>query len=228
MIRLSLLVLAGALTAAPAAAQGRLEARLDPQTLASLRPLFDAARRDSIPLSALEDKALEGAAKRVPGERIVAALHRLADELRAARALLRGAAESAPLPDAEIVAAADATRRGVPPGEIAALGRRAPATVGLVVPLTVLGDLVQRGVPADEARRVLEELLDAGVTPEQLAEIPARVDIALRVGAPPLEALRNALPVPVRPGPPGQPPAGPPPSGPPPAEGPSAIDPRSP
>ncbi|MGH7700733.1 MAG: hypothetical protein ACREMJ_09495, partial [Gemmatimonadales bacterium] len=96
---------------------------------------------------------------------------------------------------------------------------RVPATLSLVMPFTVLGDLIQRGVPAGEARRVIEELLDAGVTPEQLAEIPARVDIALRVGAPPLEALRNALPIPVRPGPAAQPPAGPPPEG-------SAVHPR--
>ncbi|HXF96061.1 MAG TPA: hypothetical protein VNI61_08145, partial [Gemmatimonadales bacterium] len=103
---LALLGLAGALAAAPLMGQGRLEARLDPQTVSALRPLLDAARRDSVPVAALEDKALEGAAKRVPGDRIVAAVRQLDAELRAARAVLRAAAPRAPLPDAEVVAAA--------------------------------------------------------------------------------------------------------------------------
>jgi hypothetical protein len=73
----------------------------------------------------------------------------------------------------------------------------------------VLGDLVQRGVPADEAEAALEQLLAAGVPPEQIAEIPTRVDVALRVGAPPLDALRSALPAPLRPVP-SRPSSGPP------------------
>lgn len=191
--------------------QQRLEGRLDAATLAALRPIFEAGRRDSVPLATLEDKALEGAAKRVAPERIVAAVEQLARDLRDARRLLRAARPGARISDGEILAAADAPRRGVPAADVAALGANAPATISLLVPLTVLGDLVQRGVPAAEARRVIEELLVVGVTPEQLADIPARVDVALRVGAPPMEAFQSALPIPVRPPIPPQPPPGPPP-----------------
>lgn len=196
--------------AAPLAGQQRLEGRLDAATLAALRPLFELARRDSLPVTALEDKGLEGAAKRIPPERIVAAVQQLAQDLRAARGLLREARPRGPISDGEILAAADAPRRGVPADEIAALGANAPPAVSLLVPLTVLGDLVQRGIPAGEARRVIEELLAAGISAEQLAEIPPRVDVALRVGAPPSEAFRSALPIPVRPPIPQQPPPGPP------------------
>ncbi len=201
MRRLLLAVLAGPVAAATLAAQGRppLEARLDPQTLVAVRAIIDGARGDSIPSRVLEDKALEGAAKRVPPPRIVAAVRQLAAELREARALLRSAAPRAPLAEAEIVAAAQARARGVPAAEVRELRSHVRAATPLVVAFTVLGDLVQRGVAADQARDVIEQLIGAGVPAQQVAEIPARMDVGLRVGAPPLDALRSALPIPVRP-----------------------------
>lgn len=198
-----------------------LRQRLDPGTYAALLPVMEAARRDALPLRALEAKALEGAAKRRLGPEIVAAVTQLAADLKAARELLGGSAAGPRPADGDVVAAAEALRRGVPPKEIAELRRAAPPATRLDVPLVVLGALVERGIPADEARRVLEHLLAAGIPAGRLADIPARVDIALRVGAPPVPALHSALqglgiPVPpgkLRPGPPrkpGRPPPGPP------------------
>jgi hypothetical protein len=206
MRRFVLTVLLGCLAAAPLAAQGRppLEQRLDPQTLAALRPILDSAGSDSVPVQALVDKALEGVAKHVPLVRIIAAVRQLAAELHDARTLLRSAPGVA-VSDGEIVAAADARRRGVPAKDVATLRSHAPPATSLVVAYTVLGDLVQRGVPADQARMVIEQLLAAGVPAQQIAEIPARMDVGLRVGAPPLDALRGALPMPLRPVKPPQP-----------------------
>jgi len=186
-------------TALAAQARPPLEARLDPSTLASVRSIIDSAGRDSVPSGVLEDKALEGAAKRVSPPRIVAAVRQLAADLRQTRALLRRAAPSAPLADGEIVAAAHARARGVPEAELTTLRNHVPAATPLVVAFTVLGDLVQRGVAADQALDVIEQLMGAGVGPEQVAGIPARMDVGLRLGAPPLDALRSALPIPVRP-----------------------------
>jgi len=207
MRRFVLAVLLGRLAAAPLAAQGRppLEQRLDPQTLAALRPILDSARSDSVPVQALVDKALEGVAKHVPLVRIIAAVRQLAAELHDAQALLRSAAPGMAMNDGEIVAAADARRRGVPAKDVSTLRSHVPPATGLVVAYTVLGDLVQRGVPADQARLVIEQLLAAGVPAQQIAEIPARMDVGLRVGAPPLDALRGALPMPLRPVKPPQP-----------------------
>ncbi|HVH09652.1 MAG TPA: hypothetical protein VM736_07640 [Gemmatimonadales bacterium] len=193
------------------AAQGpppRLEQRLDAQTIATLRPILDSATKDSLPRQALTDKVLEGAAKHVPAPRIVAAVRALAQELRETRQVLRAAAPKAPLSDDEIVAAADARDRGVPTTELALLRSHVEPAGGLVVAFTVLGDLVQRGVRADQARTVIEQLLAAGVPGSQLGEIPSRMDVGLRLGAPPTDALRNALPEPLRPvkpAPPGRP-----------------------
>lgn len=201
MRRLLLPVVVGHLAVATLSAQGRppLEARLDPQTLTAVRAIIDSARGDSVPSGVLEDKALEGAAKRVPPPRIVVAVRQLAADLREARALLRSASPKASLADGDVVAAADALRRGVPAVEVRALRSRVPAATPLVVAFTVLGDLVQRGVPADRARDVIEQLISAGVPAQQVAEVPARMDVGLRVGAPPLDALRSALPIPLRP-----------------------------
>lgn len=187
--------------AATLAAQGTpsLEGRLDPPTLAAVRAIIDSARNDSVPAQALEDKALEGVAKHVPGPRIAAAVRQLALELRDARSLLRAAAPRASLDAGEIVAAADTRRRGVPAQDVSALRHDVAPGTPLVVALTVLGDLVQRGIPADQARAVIEQLVAAGVTAQQLADIPPRMDVGLRVGAPPLDALRGALPIPLRP-----------------------------
>lgn len=198
---LLLAVLAGPVAAATLMAQERppLEARLDPPTLVAVRAIIDSARADSVPTRALEDKALEGAAKRVPAPRIVAAVRQLAVDLKEARALLRAASPRAPLAEEEIVAAAQARARGVPAGEVQALRNHVPPATPLVVAFTVLGDLVQRGVAADQALDVIEQLIGAGVPAQQIGEIPVRMDVGLRVGAPPLDALRSALPIPIRP-----------------------------
>ena len=191
-------------------AQGRpqLEGRVDQTTLAALRPVLSAAAAESLPVRPLEDKALEGVAKKVPSTRIVDAVRQMVTSLREARGLLRNGAPALRPSEGEIVAAADARRRGVPPEEITTLRREAPSSP-LVVPLTILSDLVERGVPADQARSVIAEMANRGTPMNQIAQIPGRVDVALRVGATPAEALRGALPAAAR-GRPENPPAGPP------------------
>ena len=114
MVRLSFALLLASTTAL-AQGPGRLEGRLDAQAIAALRPVFSEALADSLPARPLEDKALEGAAKRVPSGRIVDAVKELATSMHEARILLRSGAPALTPSEAEIVAAADARRRGVPP-----------------------------------------------------------------------------------------------------------------
>ncbi|HKI96126.1 MAG TPA: hypothetical protein VJ992_12640 [Gemmatimonadales bacterium] len=200
------------LTATTLAAQGGspLQQRLDRQTFEAVRAIMDSARAYSVPTGPLADKALEGAAKHVPAARILAAVRQLRNELADARGLLRAGAPGAPLGTEEIVAAADAQRRGVPAADVTQLRHDVPTATSLVVPLTVLGDLIQRGVPADQARGVIEQLVTAGVSAQQIADVPSRMDVGLKVGAPPLDALRSASPIPLHPLPPTRPGATPP------------------
>ncbi len=175
------------------AQEDMLRQRLDPQTYAALQPVLEAARRDSLPVQALEAKALEGAAKRVPSVRLVGAVGTLADALREARELLRAGAPGAALRDGEIVAAAEARGRGVPADDLTALRRSAPPATPLEIPFALLGDLLQRGVPAGHAFDVIVHLVASGIPQERMVEIPQRVDVGLRVGALPVAALGSAL-----------------------------------
>jgi hypothetical protein len=206
-IRAAVLLLP-AVTSLAAQQEGPLRHRLDAATYAALQPILDAARRDSVPLTALETRALLGASRRRPGSEIVESVRNLADQLRAARRVLRQAAPAAPLSDGEVFAAAEALRRGVPAEDLARIRERAPERRTLEIPFAVLGELVGRGVPAGDARAVIEHLVVSDVPAERLVEIPARVDIALRVGAPPVAALTSALQrlgLPAPPGPPERP-----------------------
>jgi len=173
--------------------QDVLRQRLDPAAYAAVRPIIDSARHDSLPVHALEAKALEGAAKRRPTDQIVTTMQRFADELREARTLLREALPTEPLADGEVVAAAEARRQGAPAEDIVAVRRSAPAGTPLEVPIALLGELVRRQIPPPDARQLIEHLVVTAVPQERMIEILQRVDVALRVGAPPVRALGTAL-----------------------------------
>jgi hypothetical protein len=184
----------GVLHASAGLAQtGDLEARLGAETYRAIRPILAGAERDSLPVAALESKALEGAAKRRPPSQIAQVVTGLAHDLRVARSILREAAPGGALSGAEIVAAAEAARRGVPGEEIRALRAAVPPSTPLEIAFAVLGELVQRQVPVAEAREAIEIMLEDGVPRERMIEIPPRVDVALRVGATPGAALGSAL-----------------------------------
>ncbi|GBD33570.1 MAG: hypothetical protein KatS3mg081_0707 [Gemmatimonadales bacterium] len=205
------LLAAGLLAAAASSQQDVLRQRLDPATYAALQPILEQASRDSLPLKAIEAKALEGQAKRRPGALIVAAVRQLAADLRAARLALREALPQRAISDGEIVAAAEAVRQGVPGEVITTVAREAQPGAPLEIPLALLGALVSRQVPVQEAANVIAHMLASGIPQERMVEIPQRVDVALRVGAPPVAALGTALQslgIPVPPAPParGRPP----------------------
>jgi hypothetical protein len=175
----------------PAAAQA--PAQRDAALREALRPVLADAQRDSVPIELLEAKAREGVAKRRPAPVIVAAVRQLAEELREARVALRAAAPAAVLAAGELRAAAEAARLGTPWADLRALRAAADPATNLEIPFAVLGALVERGVPAGDARAVIQEMLKAGVTQARMVEVPARIDVALRVGAGPIAALNSAL-----------------------------------
>jgi len=188
---LTLVFLAGLTTTVGAQGGGPLTTRLDTATLQALQPTLALARRDSLPLRALEAKALEGSAKQVPGPQIVSAVQQMVVDLREARMLVRSAGAAGPS-DELVIAAADARRRGVPANEVATLAHTSAPDGPLLMALTVLGDLVQRGIPAGKALATISTLLESGATVDALSDLPARMDVALRVGASPIDALGSA------------------------------------
>ena len=170
-----------------------LASRVDAETLAIVTPVVQAAARDSLPLGALESKVLEGVAKGVSAERIGAVLMGLADELREARSALRGLLPQQRLHDGEVVAVATAARHGVGFEVSRALWASRGDDVSLEVPVTVLGELVRRGVPVSRAAEVMTFIVETSVPLPVAAQIPGKVDGAVGSGAAPGTALAAAL-----------------------------------
>jgi hypothetical protein len=184
------------LVALPAGLTGQVddfEGRVDVATLAAVQPTLDLAVRDSLPLRALRSKALEGQVKGVPAERIGRVVADLADELRHARAALREGLPDRPITDGEVVAVALATRQGLDPEVVRALWASRSNGGSLEIPVTVLSELVRRGVPVDDASAVMAHVVRTSVPIQLAAQLPGRVDGAVGAGAAPSAALVEAL-----------------------------------
>ena len=135
----------------------RLEARLPADARAGVRTVIDTARARGLPVEPLIQKALEGASRGASATLIVRAVSSLADRLAAARSAL-GASST----ETELVAAAGALTVGVPNATLRDLRRSQPDR-SVALPLVVLADIVQRGVPVDTASSVIMSLSRAGM-----------------------------------------------------------------
>lgn len=199
------ILVASLVFALPLAGQGTgLTARVDAATLREIQPVLEAAARDSLPVSALESKVLEGVAKRRPAEEIGRVVRELAQDFRAARAAIREGLPGRPIADGEVVAAALATRQGVAPEVLRALMTSRPDAGSMEIPVTVLTELVRRGVPVADASAAMAHVVRTAVPMQIAAQIPGRVDGALGSGSPPGQALAAALRTLNIPAPPGR------------------------
>lgn len=199
-----------------AAQDATLRARVDAETLAMVTPVLEAAVRDSLPVAPLRAKILEGAAKNRPAGMIAQVVGRLSDDLRATRSTLRTRLPAVAIGGEELTAAALARQQGVPDDALVELWNARPPGQSLEIPVTVLAELVRRGVPAAGASALMRHVLDAGVPLDRAAQIPGRFDGAARPGVGPPEALERALRDLNIPGPPegrGPPPGRGPPGG---------------
>jgi hypothetical protein len=179
MKRLGPAVMVLALMAGRADAQDARLARLDRRVQAEVGALLDSARSLGIPAEPVVDKALEGAAKRAPNERIIVVVRSRFRELVAARAALGSGAM-----DAELIAAADALHAGASPSVITTLRSRRPGAP-LTIPLAVLADLIARGVPADTASSAVLALATTPATDAQFAALRDDIERDIAKGAPP-------------------------------------------
>lgn len=179
-MKTTLAILAALALASAAHAQDpRLARRLDATAQAGVATILDSARAAGLPLEPLVDRALEGASKGASGQRIVAAVRKLALDLEAARQALRGG------DTAELEAGASALRAGVTADALTRLRESRPRQP-LTVPLAVLADLVARGVPADTAATYV--LTIAAASDAQLVAFQRNVERDIALGAPPLTA----------------------------------------
>ena len=171
-----------AVTGSAFAQEQRLEGRVPETARAEIDAVLDSARAQGLPTEPLVDRALEGASKGAPGDLIVAAVHRLNRDLRAARDAF--GPESS---DPEIVAGASALRAGAEPEDLENL-RSLRADQPLTIAAAVLADLVAVGVPPDTAA-VAVIALAVGADDVEYIAFRRNVERDIALGASPVAAL---------------------------------------
>jgi len=161
----------------------RLPDRLDPVTASSVQGLVDSARGAGLPTEPLVQKALEGSTMGASGDRIRAAVAALLGQLGRAREAL-----GADATEAELTAGAGALRAGVSPTSLAEL-HRLRYRQSLVVPISVLADIVAEGVPAAQATREVFELAREGRPDDEFVALRKRIQNQRRAqpGSEPLQ-----------------------------------------
>jgi hypothetical protein len=181
-----------ALTAVGAGAQESARERaqriLAPDVFLELTQLAAEVSATGVPDEPLYTKALEGAAKRVPANRLVPAVRDYAARLGEARLAL-GTDASIPL----LVAGADALQRGVPRDALESLRSERPRSPMAILALT---ELIESGVPRDRAIQILREAMQQRTRDDRVLDISARVRQLIRQGVAPqdaIERVRRAL-----------------------------------
>ena len=155
----------------------RLEDVLPAEHAARVRQMAMEARDAGVPPGLVIRKAVEGAAKGYPPERIVAALEGYSARLREATGLV-GRDQR---PEA-VAAAAEALRRGVPANAIRGVAEHNRDGRSMAVPLIVLSDLTEAGVPADNALEMVNSAIDRGARGDQMLAMSAAVRRRMRQG----------------------------------------------
>lgn len=118
-------------------------------------------------VTALENRALKFASRGVPAADVERAVREHAGRMREARSAIETGRGRAAAGD-EIDAGAEAMRQGVQGSSVSALAKAAPSGRSLAVPLFVLGALVERGSPADDALARVQERLTARASDRDL------------------------------------------------------------
>ena len=136
-----------------------------------------AARAHDLPAAALENRALKFAAKGVAPKDIERSVVEQANRMQKAKDVI-DQARTRKATGAEVEAGAEAMRQGVDGAAVSALAKSAPSGRSLAMPLFVIGQLVDRGLPSDAALKRVQERLMAKATDADLEkmsrELPAQ------------------------------------------------------
>ncbi len=157
---ISLLAIAGSLSAQVRAVDPttRLREVLPADVAERVIAQIAAARGRGIPAQALENRALKFAARGIAPADVERAVREHAVRLDGAQRALQAGRGSRPAVD-EVEAGAEAMRQGVDGAAVNALAKAAPSGRSLAVPLFVIGSLVERGLPSDQAMAQVRDRL---------------------------------------------------------------------
>jgi hypothetical protein len=149
----------------------RLREVLPADVAAKVLATIADARTHNLPAQALEQRALKFAAKGVDPTLIPKSIEEQKDRMEKAKNALDDA-RGRKVSDDEIEAGAEALRQGVNGADVSELAKSAPSGRSLAVPLFVIGSLVDRGLPSDDALARVLARLQARASDAELEKIP--------------------------------------------------------
>ena len=167
--------------------QVRLDRRVSPEVQQAVRSIAADAAAHGLPVDPLVQKAIEGGAKGVPGDRVIAAVRALAGRLAEAKEAVSEAGVGAPSGDV-VEGGADALNAGLSKSQVGELVRvsQPPQDPGLT--LRVAATLAALGVPATQALELVQGMISAGRSPSDLLGLPGQVQAGVARGATPAQA----------------------------------------
>jgi len=167
--------------------QARLDRRVSPEVQRAVRSIAADAAAQGLPVDPLVQKAIEGAAKGVPNDRVIAAVRALAGRLGEAKEAVRAGGVAAP--NAEVVeGGADALNAGISARQVSDLVRVSRPPQDPALTLRVAATLSALGVPAQQAIELVQETISAGRSQSDLLALPGEVQAGLARGATPAQA----------------------------------------
>ncbi|HUL49555.1 MAG TPA: hypothetical protein VLT79_06020 [Gemmatimonadales bacterium] len=185
--------------------RARLEGRVPATSIPVIDSLIREAGREGLPTDLLVQKAIEGGAKHVSGERIVKAVELNIDQLRRAQALLVSAGDTPPVTPSEVAAVVWARKRGLDSMTVTQIVSAIPDERRGAA-LHAVADLVAHHFPADSAADLILAAVRQGMHGGRLLDVSYAAVQELQRGHSHSEALamvQHQLPnVPAQPTPP--------------------------
>jgi hypothetical protein len=168
----------------------RLEGRVPPNVARALQGIAQDAQARGLPIEPLIQKAIEGGAKGVPADRVIAAVQQLSARLDEARSALRDAGIQQPTAEA-LESGAYGLSAGLNARQVRDLGRVSQPHYDPALTLRVAATLAALGVPPQRGLQLMEHMIKAGRGPGDLLDLPSEVQVEMARGATATEAVEE-------------------------------------
>ncbi len=175
-------------SALPLVAQGESDplGRLETKDRFAIDLMIDSANMAGLPSNPLRLMALQGIAKRADGRKIVEAVRKQLNFLRAARTVL------GPVDDQELTAGASVLSAGAKPAQLEAFRARKKGRSDLQA-FVVWTDFLERKVPSEDAFSAITKLWQDGADDETFYSLWTNVQSDISQGLNPGTALQNRI-----------------------------------
>jgi len=168
----------------------RLDGRVQPEVRRAVQEIAADAAAHGLPTEPLVQKAIEGGAKRVPAERLIAAVRALAGRLAGAWDAVRAGGLESPTADV-VEGGADGLSAGLTAGYVSELVRASRAPYDPALVLRVAATLAALGVPPKQTVQLVEGMIKDGGSPSDLLGLPGEVQAGVADGATPEQAAEH-------------------------------------